>query len=508
MYLITSAAFLAEDLKSEFGKIPSSFLPINNKRLFEEQRKLIPKSEKVFLSLPETYVLSDIDKIFLKNNKIEFVKVPERKTLAESIVYTLNIISLYNENLFILHGDTLFKEIPHKPDCFSISIPQDNYEWDNSQTKNYVYSGFFSFSNQKLLIKSLLNFDFINAIKDYKSSMEVELKINENWYDCGHINTYYHSKKKYTTERNFNSLKINDYSVVKSGLNNKILAEINWFKSIPKDLKKYTPQLLNYGVNEQKNSFYELEYYPFPNLSELYIFGNNKPFVWKKIFSEVFKFISKTCEIKSSLNKSNVSNLNDIYIKKTINRLKIYSENAKIDLNKKWKINGIESPSISTITKDLFKKIKGSEKSRFQIIHGDLCFSNILFSFRNHTIKLIDPRGIDNDNNSTIFGDLRYDLAKLTHSVIGLYDFIIAERFLYKEKSKYDIFFNVYENPNTREIQEIFLDMKLFDQKISSYCIMEIQILLFFSMIPLHSDNPMKQKAFLANAISLYLKYK
>lgn len=39
---------------------------------------------------------------------------------------------------------------------------------------------------------------------------------------------------------------------------------------------------------------------------------------------------------------------------------------------------------------------------------------------------MIDPRGITASGEMTIYGDASYDIAKLSHSIIGLYDWIIA----------------------------------------------------------------------------------
>ena len=138
------------------------------------------------------------------------------------------------------------------------------------------------------------------------------------------------------------------------------------------------------------------------------------------------------------------------------------------------------------------------------IMHGDLCFSNILYDSRSNHIKLIDPRGVDNKNNISIYGDWRYDVAKLAHSVIGKYDFIIANRFKYKENSSTDIEFDI-EYDNLYKVEELdeYFD-KFFDFKVYY----PIMINLFLSMIPLHSDNNLRQKAMLANALKLYLTFK
>ena len=90
------------------------------------------------------------------------------------------------------------------------------------------------------------------------------------------------------------------------------------------------------------------------------------------------------------------------------------------------------------------------------VVHGDLCFSNIMYDSRMNVIKVIDPRGLNNKQELTIYGNQTYDLAKLCHSLIGLYDFIIADEFelIKSENVGYKLIFNV--DSRIEEIQEIF----------------------------------------------------
>ena len=106
----------------------------------------------------------------------------------------------------------------------------------------------------------------------------------------------------------------------------------------------------------------------------------------------------------------------------------------------------------------------------------------------------------------TIFGDQKYDLAKLSHSVIGLYDHIISGRY----KLSGDIFSSVKIDFSTNEIvddiQREFMSRR-FISFINTQDIMPLTVLLFLSMLPLHADRPDRQKAMLANALRLYSKF-
>ena len=135
-------------------------------------------------------------------------------------------------------------------------------------------------------------------------------------------------------------------------------------------------------------------------------------------------------------------------------------------------------------------------------MHGDLCFSNMLFDVRGQSLKLIDPRGVDEDDRLTILGNQTYDLAKLTHSVIGMYDFIIAGRYQISDTKKGEVLvFDIDDRLQT--IQADFLETQFIDN-INNKQIVPAVVLLFLSMLPLHDDRPDRQHAMLLNAFRLY----
>ena len=130
-------------------------------------------------------------------------------------------------------------------------------------------------------------------------------------------------------------------------------------------------------------------------------------------------------------------------------------------------------------------------------MHGDYCFSNILFDMNSFICRLIDPRGRIHDQ--TIYGDPRYDIAKLRHSVVGGYDFIVHGLFNLNEKE------NCFEIKKTQPYFQTQLT-QIFDEYTIKYGynldeIKLIEALLFTSMIPLHKDNIQRQKVFYLIAV-------
>ena len=511
MYLITSGEYVNQGLQAEFGKIPPAFLPLQNKRLFIHLLDKISSDSLVYISLPESFVLNKNDEIALSKRKVIIIRIPSRLSLGQSITHALNSIGKYDLELKIIHGDTLFENLNYSSNIYLIARTNDNYSWAYTNPEiqdNIVYAGFFSFSNQNILIRLLTNYnyDFIKAIEGYKSEIKVNELYTDFWYDFGHINTYYRSKSHLTSERSFNNILINDQTVQKESYKkDKILAEANWFSSIPAALKVYTPQIFNSGERDGKG-FYEIEYFFLSTLSELFVFGFNNQFMWGKIFESCQQFIEMSYTLKP-IKKIDLPNFNDFYAKKTYSRLNEFKNISNFDLKRPISLNGEEYPSllqIVEITSGLIKPFKIDEAC---ISHGDFCFSNILYDFRKQNIKVIDPRGLDFENNQLIYGDIRYDVAKLAHSVIGLYDHIIAGYYELVENEPYNYNFKIYTTPIIENIQNKFLETKFTGKSFEELDTFPILIHLFLSMLPLHADDENRQKALIMNALRLYKKY-
>jgi hypothetical protein len=170
--------------------------------------------------------------------------------------------------------------------------------------------------------------------------------------------------------------------------------------------------------------------------------------------------------------------------------------------------DGVTLPCINQIIEECISRSM-TIKSIPGIIHGDFCLSNILFDSRIDRLKVIDPRGLDAEGCETILGDINYDIAKLTHSVIGLYDFIISGAFdaskdCHETFDEYKI--TIFIDERIKKIQKIFINRN-FIGNVSAQKIMPMTILLFFSMLPLHGDDPKRQIGLLANAIRLYKEF-
>ena len=523
MFIINSAAYISYEFHNDLGIFPPCLLPVANKRLIELQvksiRQIFPNTI-IYISLPKNYFINDDEVNIFKKLNVSYVLIPDKLSLGEAVSYVLDLIycDISSENIKVLHGDTLINDLPTDDDLIAVTRHNDGYSWeylDDSDHDSSIWAGFFAFSDLPYLKKCLAecNYNFIQAVKAYSATKKSHYREVFQWKDFGHVDTYFSSRSEITTERVFNHIVVKENICYKTSDNlRKLQAEANWFQSLPLEMKRYCPSYL--GSFTEKGSFgYATEYLSLLPLSEVYVYGKNSIPFWNRIFSHIASFLSNAKSFGDNANIKKVEKeIKDLYDAKTRQRLtKFFDDrnNSELSLNSLVLQHRNYQFSIIEIVENCINAAL-KHKPLLGILHGDLCFSNILYDSRANVIKLIDPRGMNNIGEFTIYGDITYDLAKLTHSVIGLYDYIIAEK--YKIVTDADGFSQITfaMDERLKRIQNNFI--KIFFCEHSKFNtnfkeIIPITILLFLSMLPLHNDSKERQRAFLLNAVRLYRDY-
>ncbi|WP_139790064.1 capsular biosynthesis protein [Halomonas sp. BC2] len=534
MILIASGAYLQGEFVTEVGLIPPSFLPLGNKRLYEHQVELLNNSvfdkDDIFISLPSSYNLDPVDAERLMDLGVNVLPVPDGLSLGDAVLYCWNAAAKHYSDLTILLGDTLFMDLSlASRDVISVhenrgfykrsTLGDSTYELDKihddwSSSNEKVISGYFNFSNPLFLMKSIVEAkgDFIRGVVRYHQKFDLSVVSSGQWLDFGHINSYFQSRTAITTQRAFNDLKITSRTVHKASLSKskKIFAEGAWFDNIPSSIRLYTPALLSLdsGLEDHKNASYKLEYLYLLPLSDLYVFGRLTTESWSAIFGSLLGMLQDFCGHSPCADNSiSHEEINSFYLEKTMSRLdEYYLKKGGSIYEDEYSLASGEAVSLLQIAQRSSKYISPVSDRDVRLVHGDLCFSNLLFDSRVESIKCIDPRGLTPSGKISIYGDQRYDLAKLYHSVIGLYDFIIAGR--YKIESyqgrRYISF------PFDLSFEEVMGDLfnRVLLEKLgySEKEILAISVHLFLSMLPLHSDRLDRQDAFILNAIRLFDK--
>ncbi len=120
--------------------------------------------------------------------------------------------------------------------------------------------------------------------------------------------------------------------------------------------------------------------------------------------------------------------IEEAYYNKTMDRLAKVQNLVPFARNKEIVINGKPCRNVFYHTKELQRKLDQLKTNcdHFSFIHGDCTFSNMMVREDNSPV-LIDPRGYF--GFTELYGDVRYDWAKLYYSIVGNYDQFNLKRF-------------------------------------------------------------------------------
>jgi fructosamine-3-kinase len=515
MLIINSGGYVTPEFQVEFGKIPPCMLPIGNRKLVEHQvarlREAFP-TKKIILTLPDTFRPAINEQALLSSLDINPVFVPEQFGLVDSLLYVLNSHDAVEGTVSLLHGDTLITEFPQESNVVGVAETNDDYPWETenvAEGNELVWCGYFAFSNIRSFVKALAlsKGDFVRAVRKYAETHELKLRTIPQWHDLGHVNTYFKSRACITTQRSFNSLDIRSGVLTKRGEPAiKIEAEAHWFANLPVSMRRFAPQLIDSGTDAEGATYYSLEYLPMTPLNEIFVHGHNPVFFWARILKLLGEYFQTArASHPNSVDSAKIAeDARMLYREKTLSRLGEFSRARGIRLDVPTRYGRRTLPSVMEIAKQCID-LACASNCVSAIGHGDLCFSNLLFDSRGDSIKVIDPRGLSQKREFTIYGDQKYDLAKLCHSFIGLYDFIIAGRYrLVNEEGGSKIEFDL--DDRLIAIQRLFANAQLIPG-VSFANVMPHTVLLFLSMLPLHADQPQRQQALFVNALRLYSQY-
>jgi len=446
--LIMSSAYCNPELQVEFGKIPAAYVPVNNRRLFDLQKEMmgIPE-EDTYIALPDDYRGEVHQDRVILNPPDASIELAYARAL-HYLAYELDLSQNYR--IHVLWGDTLVLKKSTTP-CVGVSNTDTNFYWD--RLGNRVFNGYLCFTtgSSNFLIEARRPFIYLDhtvnpLLRNTVQSLPRRFFSNDEWFDFGHNSTYWKSKSHFLSTRHFNSIQVMDNVVTKTSTVQRVAGEIGWFTSIPDSIRMYTPQV------ERTSSYsYKIEYLPNPSLAELYVYGNKTNEWWISTLSKVLDFVELCRQYKGQ-------SVDPLFLGKA-------------------EIRHGASPWHS-LHVDRAMKSMSTFHMPATIIHGDLCFSNILYDSRSNSIKVIDPRGLDYNDLPSIFGSSLYDLAKIYHSLFGLYDRIMAGMSLKSNPTLCRWF--------EREVYNRFL--------VTPFMLRTMTGLLFTSMVPLHMDVPGRAK--------------
>lgn len=109
----------------------------------------------------------------------------------------------------------------------------------------------------------------------------------------------------------------------------------------------------------------------------------------------------------------------EAYYNKTMERLSKIRDLVPFADRREITVNGKRCRNVYFYKRELEKKLDALSCDVFCFIHGDCTFSNLMLREDGSPV-LIDPRGYF--GHTELYGDIRYDWAKLYYSIVGNYD--------------------------------------------------------------------------------------
>lgn len=462
--------------------------------------------------------------------QIDFAFVNEGGTILTSLLNGLNAINKPC-GVHIILGDTLIQDsIETETDFVFVGKYDTPRNWClvESDNENFIHK-FYDKSKEKINkpnLAALTGYYHLTditlakkATRDAISSGAKELSVMldlynnhrrirtqqaQRWFDFGHIDHFVQAKRSLLQSRFFNSLQIDPVlsTVTKrSQKSAKLADELNWYKLLPDQLKLLTPRIIEQETADNEVIITQ-EYYGYPNMAELYLYGNLDGQIWSTALQNLFKVHKLISSYTGELAAEEVA---DMYWAKTLERMQMLKEQEPDWCT--WlesdtlTINGQVFQNFNLLRERIEQKANDlAENATATVLHGDYCLSNILYDINNHIVRLIDPRG--SFGKAGIYGDPRYDVAKLRHSICGLYDYIIADIFSFAQLSHTAFEYSIYANDSYADAAAAFDEQVLAN----GYDLQEIKFiegLLFVSMVPYHQGKPLRQKLMYLTGIQL-----
>ena len=302
--------------------------------------------------------------------------------------------------------------------------------------------------------------------------------------------------------RFFNTLNATDYTVTKKSTDkNKIKMEYTFYHLLPEAMQSWFVLPYSYTEDEDWASYTMERYY----MADMAIRWTHNAIPAAKIAV----FLEKAMGFINQRYKKTVDGAQSAWVRSTlyldkvqdrITMLKDCKEFPLIDayIKQGTTYSGIDDvfDRYKSLYADAQKKVK--HLNYLCIGHGDFCFSNILYDDDTGLMRLIDPKGAQTE--ADLWSDPYYDIAKLSHSICGLYDYITSGQYTIELDHSMQFQLNIsFDNAEYKKLLYSSLERNGFHCGLTRL----YEASLFLSMLPLHIDNPHKVFAFLLTALQI-----
>lgn len=296
--------------------------------------------------------------------------------------------------------------------------------------------------------------------------------------------------------RFFNSVQtVNDFVVLKrSTQKDKLRGEHALYRLLPDSMRMFFIQPYDYQ-EEAGSASYKMERLFVPDMALQWIHGSVDEVDMNRFLDKIFYFLSIRPVRRPTSGEAQAVH-DDAYRQKVSRRLEEFKAQPEFQVILPHVASAFGS--IDALYARYFRLLdtRNPKAVELRVGHGDLGFSNILYSKSTGILRLIDPRGAEKEED--LYMDPHYDLAKLSHSICGNYDFINHGLFRLDVGARLQV--QLVIDPAPPLWARPLFEERLAAHGFSASLIRLYEASLFLSMVPLHIDSPKKVLAFLLNA--------
>jgi hypothetical protein len=446
----------------------------------------------------------------------------KRRSLRDQYLETIKPIYSVNniieiEDIYSL--EKIVQKVEGLPEAGKvIHLYSDNVVRDNDEFLTVIQKGQYIKQTVMLTTDQSIPAIFFNSIADYLyflkmciSHRDTKMPMKEIKHEILKTGAFLNLNNlsnflQYMTggfeARFFNSLRGDEYTVTKTSTNKKkIKSEYTFYHLLPEEMKQWFVLPYNY-VETEDTASYTMERLHITDIAIRWIHGAISLEEFRDLLNKVFYFVNSRKSKEIGLKEYD----------KVVKALYLNKVEARIEDFKKHKIFPVFENYISSFTKyssidevvsdyrNLFEEVVREVRTKpISVIgHGDLCFSNMLYNKDTKTLKLIDTKGALVEEE--LWTNPYYDIAKLSHSICGKYDFFNSGMFeiILNENIQFKLTVDCDSSKYVRIFKE-YLEVAGYSYKM----VRVFETSLFLSMLPLHMDNPQKVFGFLLNAINI-----
>lgn len=289
---------------------------------------------------------------------------------------------------------------------------EDNH-FDEERSTEYGVAGFFLFRNKSILKDIPESGELVRWMQ--KCNMTFDTFSLAGTREFGILEEY--KKLTVVKTRPFNRISIDGGVLTKEPIDEQgrklAIRECAWYEKAKEKRIAGIPEI--FETNPLK-----MEYIKGSNIYE-YSFNYDEK---RKILMSLVNTLKELHSVDSIV--SDGASMKEAYYNKTMHRLTKVRNLVPYANERVIRINGRVCRNVFFRADEFEKKLDELKAEVFSFIHGDCTFSNLMIRDSGEPV-LIDPRGYF--GHTELYGDVRYDWAKLYYSIVGNYDRFNLKKF-------------------------------------------------------------------------------